>query len=59
MTKLADGTPARLVWRGWFKDYADIGGRRIPLQGEVGYDYPEGYESYWRGRITGYEVIGE
>ncbi|HCQ65337.1 MAG TPA: hypothetical protein DIU07_09360 [Rhodobacteraceae bacterium] len=56
--KLADGTPARLVWRGWFKDYAKIGGRRIPLQGEVGYQYPDGFESYWRGRVTGYEVIG-
>lgn len=56
--KLADGTPARLVWRGWFKDYDEIGGRRIPLQGEVGYEYPDGFESYWRGRVTGYEVIG-
>ncbi len=56
--KLADGTPARLAWRGWFKDYAEIGGRRIPLQGEVGYEYPDGFESYWRGRVTGYEVIG-
>lgn len=58
-TKLADGTPARLVWRGAFKDYAEIGGRRIPLWGEVGYDYPDGYESYWRGRITGYHVVAE
>ncbi len=57
--KLADGTPARLVWRGWFKDYAEIGGRRIPLWGEVGYEYPEGFETYFRGRITDYEVIAE
>lgn len=56
--KLADGTPALLAWRGGFRDYAEIGGRRIPLQGEVGYEYPDGYESYWRGRITGYEVVG-
>ena len=55
--KLADGTPAQLAWRAWYRDYAEIGGRRIPLLGEVGYDYPEGYESYWRGRITGYEVV--
>ena len=57
--KLADGTVALLPWRGWFKDYAEIGGRRIPVQGEVGYVYPEGYESYWRGRITGYAVVAE
>lgn len=56
-TTLDDGTTARLVWRGWFRDYAEIGGRRIPLQGEVGYEYPDGYESYWRGRITGFEVV--
>lgn len=54
---LDDGTTARLVWLGRFRDYAEIGGRRIPLQGEVGYQYPDGYESYWRGRITGYEVV--
>ena len=33
--------------------------RRMPLSGEVGYDYPDGYESYWRGRITGLEVVGQ
>lgn len=58
-TKLANGTIARLVWRGRFKDYAEIGGRRIPLWGEVGYEYPDGYESYWRGRVTAYKVVGK
>ena len=57
--KLADGTVASLPWRGWFRDYAEIGGRRIPVQGEVGYVYPDGFESYWRGRVTGYEVLSE
>ncbi len=57
--KQADGSFMPLVWKGRFKDYAEIGGRRIPLQGEVGYEYPEGFETYFRGRITGYEVIGE
>lgn len=57
--KLADGSVALLPWRGWFRDYAEIGGRRIPVQGEVGYVYPDGFESYWRGRITGYEVVGD
>lgn len=51
---LADGTPAPLDWRGRFFDYAEIGGRRVPLGAEVGYDYPDGYEAYFRGRLTGY-----
>lgn len=56
-TTLDDGTRAELDWRGQFSDYAEIGGRRIPRQGEVGYDYPDGYESYFRCRITALKVI--
>ncbi len=41
-----------------FSDYREIGGRRVPHRAEVGYDYPEGYEAYFRGRITGLKVIG-
>lgn len=55
--KLADGTPAFLPWQGRFRDYGEIGGRRIPLAGEVGYEYPDGSESYFRGRITSYSVV--
>lgn len=43
-------------WRGRFWGYRQIGPRRIPEWGEVGYVYPEGYESYFRGRITAYEL---
>jgi len=53
---LSDGTPAALDWRGRFFDYAEIGGRRVPLGAEVGYDYPDGYEAYFRGRVTGYSL---
>ncbi|GGD46749.1 DUF6544 family protein [Sinisalibacter lacisalsi] len=49
---LADGTPAPLDWRGRFFDYVEIGGRRVPTGAEVGYDYPDGYEAYFRGRVT-------
>jgi hypothetical protein len=49
-----DGEPARMAWRGEFGDYGEIGGRRIPRRGEVGWVYADGYEAYWRGRITGY-----
>lgn len=55
--KLADGTPARLGWRGAYARYSEIGGRRIPVYGEVGYVYPEGFEAYWRGEIISYGVI--
>ncbi|MCW9042931.1 MAG: hypothetical protein OQK05_06270 [Pseudopelagicola sp.] len=48
-----DGEKRLRDWRGAFSDYRWIGGRRIPAKGEVGYDYPDGYEPYWRGEITG------
>ncbi len=52
-----DGTIEPLDWRGTFSDYAVIGGRRIPTRGEVGYVYADGYEAYYRGQITAYEVV--
>ncbi len=45
------GKPVRYDWRGQFGDYRQIGARRLPGYGEVGYVYPEGYEVYFRGRI--------
>ncbi|MEZ5887121.1 MAG: DUF6544 family protein [Paracoccaceae bacterium] len=48
----AAGKPVRYDWRGQFGDYRQIGARRLPAYGEVGYDYPEGFEIYFRGRIT-------
>ena len=51
---LADGSVVPLDWRGSLGAYGEIGGRRVPLSGEVGYEYPTGYEAYWRGTITGY-----
>lgn len=46
------GRPVRYDWRGQFGDYRQVGQRRLPTYGEVGYVYPEGYEVYFRGRIT-------
>lgn len=46
------GRPVRYDWRGQFGDYCQVGQRRLPAYGEVGYVYPEGYEVYFRGRIT-------
>ncbi|MGB3148411.1 MAG: DUF6544 family protein [Paracoccaceae bacterium] len=52
----ADGRPVRYDWRGRFGDYERIGERRLPTYGEVGYDYPEGYEVYFRARISDYQL---
>lgn len=52
-----DGSTALMDWRGVFSDHADMGGRRIPLVGEVGYVEGGQYRPYWRGRITGYELV--
>ncbi|MCU9849030.1 hypothetical protein OEZ60_13565 [Defluviimonas sp. WL0024] len=51
-----DGTTRRYDWRGRFSDYREIGGRRLPGFGEVGYVYPSGYEAYFRGRISDYRL---
>jgi hypothetical protein len=48
----AAGRPARYDWRGQFGDYRQVGARRLPGHGEVGYVYPGGYEVYFRARIT-------
>ena len=45
-------------WEGHFSDYERIGPRRVPRRGEVGYVCEDGYEAYWRGEISGLEVVG-
>lgn len=52
-----DGSTALMDWRGVFSHHRDIGGRRIPLAGEVGYVEHGDYRPYWRGRITRYELV--
>ena len=47
-----DGRPVRYDWRGRFGDYRQVGARRLPAYGEVGYVYPDGYEVYFRARVT-------
>jgi hypothetical protein len=39
-------------WRGRFWNYAVRDGMRIPLEGEVAWERPDGLWPYWRGRIT-------
>lgn len=52
----AEGAALVRPWRCFMRDYGELGGRRIPLQGEAGYVYEDGYEAYWRGRVIAYEV---
>jgi hypothetical protein len=40
-------------WRGSFSNYAEHSGMRIPMEGEVGWQMPEGLQPYWRGRVIG------
>lgn len=38
-------------WQGRWADYAERGGMRVPLSGEVEWLLPEGAQPYWRGRV--------
>ena len=52
----AAGKEERLDWRGFFRDYRQIGPRRIPSAAEVGYVHAEGYEAYFRCTVTDYRL---
>lgn len=45
----------QLPWQGRFWNYADRGGMRVPLEGEVAWLTPQGREPYWRGTIVAVE----
>ena len=46
------GTGVPTPWEGRWFDYAERGGMRIPVRGEVGWVLPEGLQLYWKGRVT-------
>ena len=52
----ASGTKSDYIWRGRFSEYQQLGARRIPTVGEIGYVYPSGYEPYFHCRITDYHL---
>lgn len=52
----AEGTTVQRAWRCSMRDYAPVGNRRIPREGEAGYVYDDGYEAYWRGQVIAYEA---
>ncbi len=41
-----------MPWVGNFREYAIHNGMRIPLEGEVGWEHPEGIRLYFKGKIT-------
>jgi hypothetical protein len=47
--RVVDGKNVSAPWQGRFWNYADRGGMRVPLDGEVAWLLPEGVKTYWRG----------
>jgi len=45
-------------WIGEYSNYQEVGGVRVPTQGHVRWELPEGAFTYWRGTITSLEVVG-
>ena len=46
------GVATRAPWEGRYEDYAERGGMRVPLVGEVAWILPEGRKSYFKGRVS-------
>ena len=44
-------------WVGLFRDYAEVGGIRIPTEAEVYWDLPDGPFTYWRGTVTSLQAV--
>jgi len=47
-----DGKLSAMPWVGRMRDYAVRDGMYIPLNGEVGWERPEGIWLYFKGRVT-------
>ena len=41
-----------MPWVGNFREYAVRDGMQLPLEGEVGWEHPEGLRLYFKGKIT-------
>ena len=50
--RVVDGKTLSAPWIGRFWNYAERGGMRVPLDGEVAWMVPEGEKAYWRGTTT-------
>ncbi len=50
--RTVNGALVATPWQGRFWNYEVRNGMRIPLEGEVAWEPPEGLWPYWRGRVT-------
>lgn len=41
-----------MPWSGRFWNYSMCNNMFVPLEGEVGWEYPEGLRLYWKGKVT-------
>jgi hypothetical protein len=41
-----------MPWSGRFWNYSTCNGMLIPLEGEVGWEYPDGIRLYYKGKVT-------
>jgi hypothetical protein len=48
-----DGEWRATPWGGRFRDYAELGGLRLPTRAEAYWELPEGPYVYWRAEIVG------
>jgi hypothetical protein len=44
-------------WNGWFRDFAEFDGIRIPIRAEAWWKTPDGPFTYWRGEVTSFRRI--
>ena len=51
---IAGGASVPTGWRGTYSRYTGFGPYRLPAYGEVGWDLPGGFFTYWRGTLVGY-----
>jgi hypothetical protein len=50
--RTVNGALVATPWQGRFWGYEVQGGMRIPMEGEVAWELPQGLWPYWRGRAT-------
>ncbi|KAB1189963.1 hypothetical protein GJR96_17470 [Haloferax sp. MBLA0076] len=53
--EMDDGSYELQPWTGYFHDYHEVDGLRVPSSGEVEWNLPDGDLSYWRADIDGVE----
>lgn len=51
-----DGVFVETPWVGSFRDWQEVGGLVVPMEGEVAWELPEGRFTYWRGRLTRHTI---